>query len=73
MSVDIQWATQYAWGSAVGIAIAYGLHDREVGVRVPVWLEFSLLHIVQTGSGAHPASYQMGTAGSFSGGKAAGA
>jgi hypothetical protein len=26
----------------------------------------------QTGSGAHPASYPMGTAGSFRGGKAAG-
>jgi hypothetical protein len=27
--------------------------------------EFSLLHVAQTGSGAHPASYPMGT-GSFS-------
>jgi hypothetical protein len=35
--------------------------------------ELSLLHVVQTGSGAHPASYPMGTGGSFSGGKAAGA
>jgi hypothetical protein len=33
---------------------------------------FSVLHNVQTGSGAHPASYPMGTCGSFSGGKAAG-
>jgi hypothetical protein len=32
--------------------------------------DFSLLHVVQTGSGAHPASYPMGTDGSFSGGKA---
>jgi hypothetical protein len=46
-------------GSAVGIASAYGLGNREVGVRVPVGLEFSLLHNVQTGSGAHPASYPM--------------
>jgi hypothetical protein len=30
----------------------------------------SLLHSVQTGSGAHPASYPMGTGGSFPGGKA---
>jgi hypothetical protein len=30
--------------------------------------EFSLLHVVQTGSGVHPTSYPMGT-----GGKAAGA
>jgi hypothetical protein len=34
---------------------------------------FSLHHCVQNCSGAHPASYQMGTTGSFSGGKAAGA
>jgi hypothetical protein len=60
-------------GSAVGIATAYGLDDREVRVRVPVGSEFSLLHIVQTGSGAHPASYPMGTGGSFSRSKEAGA
>jgi hypothetical protein len=35
--------------------------------------EFSLLHVVQTGSGAHPASFPMGTGGPFPGGKAAGA
>jgi hypothetical protein len=35
--------------------------------------EFSLLHVVQTGSGVHPTSYIMGTGGSFPGGKAAGA
>jgi hypothetical protein len=35
--------------------------------------EFSHLHIVQTGSGAHLASYPMGTGGSLPGGKAAGA
>jgi hypothetical protein len=35
---------------------------------------FSLHHRrVQTGSGAHPASYPMSTRGSFPGGKAAGA
>jgi hypothetical protein len=34
--------------------------------------DFSLPH-VQTGSGAHPASYPMGTGGSFGGRKAAGA
>jgi hypothetical protein len=27
--------------------------------------EFSLLHVVHTGSGAHPASYKMGTGASF--------
>jgi hypothetical protein len=60
-----------SWDSAVGIATGYGLHDREVAVRVPVGQEFSLLHVVQTGSGVHPASYPMDT--SFSGDKAAGA
>jgi hypothetical protein len=34
---------------------------------------FSLHHRVQNGSGAHPASYPMGTRGSFPGGKASGA
>jgi hypothetical protein len=33
--------------------------------------EFSFLHIVQTDSGAHPASYTMGTGGSFPEGKTA--
>jgi hypothetical protein len=59
--------------SAVGIATGYGLEDREIGVRVRRVQEFSLLHVVQTGSGAHSASYAMGTAGSFLEGKAAGA
>jgi hypothetical protein len=35
--------------------------------------EFSLLHAVHTGSGIHPTFYLMGTGGSFSGDKAAGA
>jgi hypothetical protein len=34
--------------------------------------KFSSHHRIQTGSGAHPASYPVGTGGSFSGGKAAG-
>jgi hypothetical protein len=43
-----------------------------------VWFQagagnFSLHHRIQNGSGAHPASYRMGTRGSFPGGKAAGA
>jgi len=33
---------------------------------------FSLHHRIQNGSGAHPASYPMGTRGSFPAGKAAG-
>jgi hypothetical protein len=35
--------------------------------------DFSLCHHVQTGYGAHPASYPMGTESSFPRGKAAGA
>jgi hypothetical protein len=35
--------------------------------------QFSLLHVIQTGSGAHPASYPMDTGGSFPGDKEAGA
>jgi hypothetical protein len=39
------------------------------GVRVPVGSKtFSLLHIVQTGSGVHPTSYTMGTGGKATGG-----
>jgi hypothetical protein len=34
-----------------GIATAYGLDDREVGVRVPVGSRSSLLHVVEIGSG----------------------
>jgi hypothetical protein len=60
--------------SSVGIATDYGLDDWMIGVRIPAGAgNFSLRHRVQTGSGAHPASYPMGTRGSFPGGKAAGA
>jgi hypothetical protein len=59
---------------AVGTATDYGLDNRVIGVRFPAGAgNFSLRHHVQTGSGAHPASYPMGTGGSFSGFKAAGA
>jgi hypothetical protein len=52
-------------GSAVGIATCYGLDYRELEFESRKGLEFSVLHIVQTGSGAHPASYPMGTECSF--------
>jgi hypothetical protein len=55
--------------SSVGIATGW-----TTGVRFPAGArDFSLLHRVQTGSGAHPASYTIGTGGSFPGDKAAGA
>jgi hypothetical protein len=48
----------------------YGLDDGGVGVQVPVGSRI-LLHVVQKGSGAHPASYPVGTGSSFPKGKAA--
>jgi hypothetical protein len=59
--------------SGVDIATAYGLGDRGVGVRVPVGLIIFLLHVVQTGFGAHPSSYPMGIGAFLPCGKAAGA
>jgi hypothetical protein len=60
----------------VGVArsvqwLGYGLDDR--GSIHGRGSDFSLPHRVQTGSGAHPASYPMGTWDSFPGGKVAGA
>jgi hypothetical protein len=60
--------------SSIGIATGYELDDWGSAVRFSARTgNFSLHHRVQTGSGAHPASYPMGTRGSFLGGKAAGA
>jgi hypothetical protein len=69
----------YRWlkrklNNSVGIALGYGLDDRGSRVRFQAGAgSFSLHHHVQNGSGAHPASYPMGTRGSITGGKAAGA
>jgi hypothetical protein len=51
-----------------------GLRDGWSGVRVPAGaVNFSLLHLVQPESGAHPASYPVSsTRGSFREGTAAG-
>jgi hypothetical protein len=56
--------------STISITTGYELDDQEVRVRVPEsgGQEFSLLHVVQTGSGVHPTSYPMGTGGLFPGG-----
>jgi hypothetical protein len=52
------------------IALGYGLDDRGSRVRSPAGaVNFSLHHRVQNGSGAHLASYPMGTRGYFPGGK----
>jgi hypothetical protein len=62
------------WFGSVGIALGYGLDDRDSRVRFPAGAgNFSLHHRVQNGSDAYPASYPMDTRGSFLGGKAAGA
>jgi hypothetical protein len=59
--------------SSVGIALDYGLDNWGSRVRFPAGAgNYSLHHCVQNGSGAHPASYPMGTRGSFPGVKAAG-
>jgi hypothetical protein len=48
--------------------------DWMIGVRIPAGAgNYSLRHHVQTGSGAHLASYPMGTGGSSPEDKAAGA
>jgi hypothetical protein len=50
------------------------MDDRDSTVRFPAGAgNFSLHHRVQNVSGAHPASYPMGTGGSFLRDKAAGA
>jgi hypothetical protein len=49
--------------SSVGIWVGYGLDDRD---SIPSrGKRFFLLHSIQAGSVAHPASYPMGTGGSF--------
>jgi hypothetical protein len=49
----------------------YGLDNRVIEVRSPTGAEgFSSSPCVQTDSGAHPASYPMGTGGPLRGGKA---
>jgi hypothetical protein len=49
----------------------YGLDDQAIEVRSPTRVEdFSSSPCVQTGSGAHRASYPMGTGGPFPEGKA---
>jgi hypothetical protein len=60
--------------SSLAMALGYELDDRGSRVRFPEGAgNFSLHRRVQNGSGAHPASYPMGSRGSFPGGKAAGA
>jgi hypothetical protein len=51
-------------GSLGSIVSDYGLDDRAIEVRSPAGAEdFSSSPCVQTGSGAHPASYPVGAGG----------
>jgi hypothetical protein len=62
--------------AGAGIAQWYsaGLRARCLEVRVPIGDgNFSRHHRVQTGNGAHPASYTVGSRSSSPGGEAAGA
>jgi hypothetical protein len=59
--------------SAGGIAVSYRLDSRGIRVGVPVGARFSSSSRVQTGHGAYPVSYPIGTGGYFPGGKATGA
>jgi hypothetical protein len=60
-------------GSSVGIATAYGLHNRGIGVRVLVGPGMFTSPYRPTGSETHPASYPIASGGSFPGGKGTGA
>jgi hypothetical protein len=48
-------------GSSGSIVSDYGLDDRAIEVRSPTGADFSSSPCVLTGSGAHPASYTIGT------------
>jgi hypothetical protein len=58
------------------VGMAQAVHRQATGwtarVRFPAAQDFSVLHSVQTGSGAHLASYPTGIGSSFPGCKAAG-
>jgi hypothetical protein len=53
--------------SILSMAAAYKLDDWGVGYRVPVGSWISVLQVVQTTSGVHPASYPVGTGDSSQG------
>jgi hypothetical protein len=59
--------------SSVSIALGQGLDNWVSRVRFLAGAGNFFHQCIQNGSGAHPASYPMGTRGSFPGGKAVGA
>jgi hypothetical protein len=71
MSLDFTAKTYEGTGVAVGIVSDHGQDDRVIGVRSPAGSKhFSSNLCVQTGSGAHPASYSMRAEGLYPGCKA---
>jgi hypothetical protein len=59
-------------GTFVGYTLRSIYYEQGLDGWLPLLAEathFSILHSVQTGSGAHPASYPMGTMGSLAGGE----
>jgi hypothetical protein len=70
----VNWFVLRAVITQTVYGLDFKLDGRGSRVRFPARFgNFSLHHRVQNGSGTHPASYPMGTTGSFLGGKAAGA
>jgi hypothetical protein len=61
---------QFSQDSSVGIAMGYVIEVR--GSILGSTNHFFLLYSIQTGSGAHPGSYPMGTGSSIPGAKAVG-
>jgi hypothetical protein len=58
--------------SSVFVAMGYRVYGRGIGVRFRTGArDFSLLHSNQTGPGAYPAPFPVGTGASFHGGKSA--
>jgi hypothetical protein len=69
MNKNLAYLIPKCLGSSVSIVSDYGLDDRVTGVGYPTEAkDFSSSLCVQTGPGAHPASYPMGTGGPFPGG-----
>jgi hypothetical protein len=68
MKTDFVYICRDSRDSADGIATGYGLTTEGFEFKSRCGQEFSPLHVVHTGSGAHPASYPMGNWGSFLGG-----
>jgi hypothetical protein len=69
---QIRTPSTHIWGIGIAQSVQRRAMGWTAGVRFPAEAINYLLHSVQTGSEAHPASYTMGIGGSFSGCKAAG-